>query len=110
MVFCGLWLISNRDCNVFNIDVKIRFFFSFRFLIVPICRVSTVFAGLEALIRQIKLGIILTLLKLLSLTVQLLPEVLFLLCRHTFSIKFRSEQRAITMSRIFELKVHLWLL
>ena len=110
MIFSGLWLISNCDSNVFNIDIQIRFFFSFRFLVILICRVSTVLAGLEALVRQIELGIILTLLKLLSLTVQLLPEVLFLLCRHTFSIKFRSEQRAITMSWIFELKVHLWLL
>ena len=65
---------------------------------------------MEALIREIELRIILALLKLLSLTVQLLPEVLLLLRRHTFSVKFRSEQRGATMGRIFELEVLLRLL
>ena len=110
MIFDGLRLVSNSDCYIINIDVKIRLFFSFRFLIILISRASAVFAGLETLVRQIELRIILALLELFPFAVQLLPEVLFLLSRHTFGIEFRSEQRGATMGRIFELQVLLRLL
>ena len=105
MIFDGLRLVSNSDSYILNIDVKIRLFFSFRFLIIIIGGASTVFAGLEALVREIELGIILALLKLFPFAVQLLSEILFLLSRHTFGIEFRSKQRGAAMDRIFELEV-----